>query len=767
MIIAGLFFRKLIVSPITYLETNIESMEKNNIITYIEEVGPKEIKRFIQKFNKITQTILDIHKKEKENLEELTKRDFLTSLLNHRVFFQDFNKVINEYRQAAVLFCDIDRFKQVNNHFGHTKGDQVLKQSAILLKETVNNKGTVYRYGGEKFTVLLPDSDREAALEMAEMIRKAFLRSKKIQEFAKQLPITVSIGIAFYPQDGQDPETVVKKADQAMFYSKRCGRDQCRIFTEEIEKSLEQNHKESIRKEILIESVLALAEAVDAKDNYTGEHSKKIVELSLAIAEKIGLQEKEKNNLRIGALLHDCGKIGIPDYIIKKSETLTDEEFEMIKNHTLLGTNIIRHITNEPEIIAAVKNHHERWDGKGYPDGLEGNAIPLFARIVSLADSYHAMISDRPYRSALTKEEAIQLKKNKPYFPRIVREIPLTDSIKQGVSSYGFWDDAYQAMQANDLEWINRQMVEVASEDYKLDFVEVCDLSGRIVAFYGEESFGNTLSGHPLLRKISQGEDKIINGLYNSSKGLTFVAVGKILKNNGEGEPVGYLIFGKSITADHLMQVKQLTGADVSIYSLNGQTILTTDSELNKAAAKVNKAEIDRIKSNGSSYLTTFTPLTDINGVEVAEQGTVIKVVASDKAKNKLLFTIVTIIFGCFIVAFAGGLIIAGYLVKPLGVISRLLEHIGKGDFTHKYEKDFKGEIGDMVRAYNHMVDNLSHLIKVTKENAGRVVSSLEEVLVKTDSLSEASKEIQSGIAEVAASSESVGGGVCSICQGY
>ena len=143
------------------------------------------------------------------------------------------------------------------------------------------------------------------------------------------------------------------------------------------------------------------------RTEYTGEHSKMVSKYSILIAEKLGFTESEKNKLRIGALLHDCGKIGVPDNIINKPEKLSDEEFTIIKSHTLLGYNIIKHMTNDEEIINCVRSHHERWDGKGYPDGLSGNSINLFARIVCIADVYHAMTSDRPYRKALTKEKAI------------------------------------------------------------------------------------------------------------------------------------------------------------------------------------------------------------------------------------------------------------------------------------------------------------------------------------------------------------------------
>jgi HD-GYP domain-containing protein (c-di-GMP phosphodiesterase class II) len=157
-----------------------------------------------------------------------------------------------------------------------------------------------------------------------------------------------------------------------MYYSKQSGRNQCNIYNNNMKVFLKDARKE-IDKELLMDSVITLAEDVDTKDNYIGKHSKMVFKYSILLAEK-----------------------------------LSEDEFDIIKNHTFLGFNIIKHITNDEEIIDSVRSHHERWDGKGYPNRLSGNSINLFARIVCIADVYHAMTSDRSYRKALTKEKAIE-----------------------------------------------------------------------------------------------------------------------------------------------------------------------------------------------------------------------------------------------------------------------------------------------------------------------------------------------------------------------
>ena len=254
--------------------------------------------------------------------------------------------------------------------------------------------------------VMMCDYTSEEALIEAEKIRKSIAKSQELQKYADYFPITISIGIASYPIHALDAVGLINKSDTAMYYSKQSDRNQCNIYNKNMNVFLKDGN-EDINKELLMDSVLAIAEAVDAKDRYTGEHSKMVSKYSMLLAEKLGLTEIEKSKLRIGALLHDCGKIGVPDNIINKSGKLTEAEFTIIKGHTLLGYNIIKHMTKDEEIINCVRSHHERCDGKGYPDGLSGNSINLFARIVCIADVYHAMTSDRSYRKALTKEKAI------------------------------------------------------------------------------------------------------------------------------------------------------------------------------------------------------------------------------------------------------------------------------------------------------------------------------------------------------------------------
>lgn len=408
LMISGMQLSKRIISPIKKLEQQLMDMTKENLLMHVKIDGADEILNLAETFNKMIDSLY-LHKKENESLRILSNTDDLTALYNHRYLFEKFQELIdNGIENISILFCDIDKFKIINDTYGHAVGDMVLKEIGKIVKEHVNGFGEGFRFGGEEIVAILENKNVNQALDIAERLRLSVISCEKIQRYADYFPITISIGIASYPDNGKSVKKIISRADLAMYYSKRNGRNQCNVYNENMKAMVSYTSKDSVKKELLIDSVLTLAEAIDAKDDYTGKHSKLVTRYAMLLAERLRFTEKEREKLKIGALLHDCGKIGIPDGIIRNTSKLTKEEYEIIKNHTLLGNNIVRHIVKEKSIISCIRNHHERWDGGGYPDGLAGEKIHLFARIVCIADAYHAMISDRPYRKALTKEEAIE-----------------------------------------------------------------------------------------------------------------------------------------------------------------------------------------------------------------------------------------------------------------------------------------------------------------------------------------------------------------------
>jgi|LGOV01.1.fsa_nt_gb diguanylate cyclase (GGDEF)-like protein/putative nucleotidyltransferase with HDIG domain len=413
VVLLGAHLQYVLVKPISQFESQMVTMTKNNKIDFIKTNGSIEIENLANAYNIMIEKLFD-QSKENKKLWKDNNIDSLTLLYNHRFFHEHLESHLAvEHQHLTLLFCDIDKFKAINDSYGHSAGDKVLKDIGKIILRSVPKNMKVFRYGGEEFVVVLLNHDTEMAMVVAEEIRRNIAKSIQLKEDAHYISTTISIGLASYPKDAITVQELIDKADSAMYYAKQNGRNQCRCYDQEMEAFLLNNSEEFAKQEQLIDSAFALAAAIDAKDVYTGKHSELVTKYALLLAEKLKFSERDKQLLRVGALLHDCGKIGIPDNIITKLSRLTPVEFEIIKNHTVFGNNIVKHIVKSSAIVSCVRNHHERWDGNGYPDGLKGEDIPIFARIVCVVDTFHAMVSARPYRSAISKKEAfIELRKS-------------------------------------------------------------------------------------------------------------------------------------------------------------------------------------------------------------------------------------------------------------------------------------------------------------------------------------------------------------------
>ncbi len=408
VVLLGAHLQHVLVKPISQFESQMVTMTKNNKIDFIKTNGSVEIENLANAYNIMIEKLFN-QSKENKKLWKDNNVDSLTSLYNHRYFHEHLESRLEiENQHLTILFCDLDKFKAINDSYGHSAGDKVLKDIGKIILRSVPDNVKVFRYGGEEFVVVLLNHDTEMAMIVAEDIRMNIAKSIQLKEDAHYITTTISIGLASYPKDAITVQELIDKADSAMYYAKQNGRNQCRCYDQEMEAFLLNNSEEFAKQEQLIDSAFALAAAIDAKDVYTGKHSELVTKYALLLAEKLKFSERDKQLLRVGALLHDCGKIGIPDNIINKPSKLTPVEFEIIKNHTVFGNNIVKHIVKNSAIVSCVRNHHERWDGAGYPDGLKGEDIPVFARIVCIVDTFHAMVSARPYRGALSKAEAFK-----------------------------------------------------------------------------------------------------------------------------------------------------------------------------------------------------------------------------------------------------------------------------------------------------------------------------------------------------------------------
>ena len=349
-----------------------------------------------------------------ELIQKQSITDELTKLFNHRYFQDTANEWIKEekYSKFGLAMIDIDQFKIYNDLYGHASGDVALKRIAELIQTVTSENEMLVRYGGEEFVVLYPDYTPDEVYKRAERIRETveseFLLSKDIREF-----LTVTIGISNYDIDGDTLEELITKADKAVHQGKQSGRNKTIIYKEDNEKSqLESEVQEKI-KDAFVSSIYALAATIDAKDHYTYGHSNNVAVLSEALAKRAGFEAKQIEIVRNAGLLHDIGKVGIPESVLSKPGFLSNEEYEIMQGHVVQSINIIKHIPNLIDTVPVVISHHERYDGKGYPRGIKGENIPILGRVICIADSFDAMTTDRPYRKGLSLEQAVyELRKN-------------------------------------------------------------------------------------------------------------------------------------------------------------------------------------------------------------------------------------------------------------------------------------------------------------------------------------------------------------------
>lgn len=349
-----------------------------------------------------------------EVIQKQSILDELTKFYNHRYFQETANSWIKDlkYDRFGLAFIDIDQFKIYNDLYGHASGDVALKRIAEIIRSTTSDKELLVRYGGEEFVVLYPELYPEEVLQKAEEIRDsiehAFLLSDDIREF-----LTVTVGVSNYDINGTTLEELITKADKACLQGKQSGRNKTVMYREDANYPAAEQQVQAKIKDAFLSSIYALAATIDAKDHYTYGHSNNVALLSEALARKAGFDEAQIEIVRNAGLLHDIGKVGIPESVLSKPGFLTEQEYEIMKGHVVQSINIIKHIPNLIDTVPVVISHHERYDGQGYPRGIGGESIPILGRVICIADAFDAMTTDRPYRKGLSLEQAVyELRKN-------------------------------------------------------------------------------------------------------------------------------------------------------------------------------------------------------------------------------------------------------------------------------------------------------------------------------------------------------------------
>jgi diguanylate cyclase (GGDEF)-like protein len=322
------------------------------------------------------------------DLARISRADPLTGCLNRRGFEERFTAELNGAERSGqplgLLQIDLDNFKQINDTKGHAAGDEILIWVVRTLTTTLRPTDWVGRQGGDEFAVLLPGASRGNAEEVADRVRYALTER-----------IGASIGVAVYPIDGSDQDELTRQADTEL-YERKGDR-----------KAARRGSSTSVMGRKELSWATALAVAVDARMAVQHEHSSNVGECSAAIGRQLGWGDDEIGLLRVAGILHDVGKVVVPDRILRKEGPLTEEEFEQVKPFPAAGAELVSRIEGLEPIVPWIRHSHERMDGTGYPDGLAGDAIPMGARVIHVADAYDSMTSKRTYRAAMSLHQAL------------------------------------------------------------------------------------------------------------------------------------------------------------------------------------------------------------------------------------------------------------------------------------------------------------------------------------------------------------------------
>jgi diguanylate cyclase (GGDEF)-like protein/PAS domain S-box-containing protein len=339
-----------------------------------------------------------------DTLARQASTDPLTGLANQRVFHERLGAEVERARRygrdLSVAVLDLDHFKLVNDVHGHQTGDRVLAEFARRLAGEARKGELVARIGGEEFAWLMPETTRDGAFTAAERLRRVVADTP----FDVAGTVTVSAGVSCM-QDSGDAEQLVQLADRALYWAKDGGRNTTVVYSDETRDALaEEGHAPAPFQ--TMSSVRALARAIDSKDCTTQRHSERVADLAEQLALQLGWTTKRARLLHACGLLHDVGKIGVPDEILLKPGSLTPGEYETVKQHAALSAYIAAEVL-EAEQVAWIRGHHERWDGHGYPDALAGPAIPDGAQLLALADAWDVMTQSRTYQAIKTPVDAL------------------------------------------------------------------------------------------------------------------------------------------------------------------------------------------------------------------------------------------------------------------------------------------------------------------------------------------------------------------------
>jgi len=396
------------------LEDTLEADEP----VLLREAGIPAERRLARAFNAAAGAFLQV--------EARATHDRLTGIANRETLLTtlvaEVERAARHHSWLSVAFIDIDRFKPVNDTYGHNSGDAVLRQVASLISSNIRASDLFGRYGGEEFMLILPETPHDEAVVLAEKLRNLVQQQPLVIAGHQRLRVTISIGVAGDVGSQLQVDALVDQADAAMYAAKSLGRNRTYLYRAVDESApvrrapISAEHRAAataIGQWANDTATEALASVLAPQPHHRGRPSDMIASLATGIGLELGLPEEEIERIRIASLLHDLGKLAVPPEILDKPTALSDGEWQAIGEHPRIGQVILEQASGLREAIPVVLHHHERFNGGGYPHGLKGNEIPMGARIVSVADAYHAMVHERPYKDALTHEQALaELRRN-------------------------------------------------------------------------------------------------------------------------------------------------------------------------------------------------------------------------------------------------------------------------------------------------------------------------------------------------------------------
>jgi diguanylate cyclase (GGDEF)-like protein len=389
-----------------------ERIASGDYTAYVTPRGGAMETRLAHAVNDIAAALVDTH--DRATFDRLTGVANRQSLL--AALFAETERASRYGRPLSVAFVDIDHFKTINDTYGHAVGDIVLRGVAQALAANLRSSDMIGRYGGEEFMLILTETDIEEGAVLTEKLRILVQRQRFAIEGAPEITVTISIGIAGGSGAKLRMDTLVRDADAAMYSAKSLGRNQTYVFAEPDDdarvprapiSAAGRARAVEIGQRAREAATAALTSVLAPLPHYRGQPSPLIASIVVSLARQLQLSDAEIDRLRVAALLHDVGKIAVPEEILEKPSALTSSEWRTVVQHPRIGQVILEQAAALKDAVPIILHHHERYAGHGYPFGLRANEIPLGARIVAIADAYDAMINDRPYKRAISHEQAV------------------------------------------------------------------------------------------------------------------------------------------------------------------------------------------------------------------------------------------------------------------------------------------------------------------------------------------------------------------------